>query len=435
MNSTMIFLVLAACGDTVEPVTLPVPQAIRAVDAAGLFAWFPQDPVLSSVRLGGDPVRLEWRVDQGTWSYVEGVAGQDMAADTRYWIPAASLPGSLDTLELRLVAGQDASDITQPVTLTATADLVAPDAPLIADDILQIDLTLQADTLPPASGAIDLSLSRTDSQGDQTDPVDPDCLDGSQLDECLLADLLQAPVDDITAPLSLPGWHPVHADPATLQFTAGLWLDAVGLTGSPVRGLVAQAATVQLASMGRTLYWGDLHGHTNLSYDGCELPDQQCDQRGDYAAEDFFDNARAVGLDFVAITDHAEWERYYPDGLSGSSVDIWTEEQRIAAANDGNGLVALVGYEWTNRRDAPAESEADKYYKGAYEGGHKTVVFSDLDVPVDFRIGAPLSIDTTTKNGLSAYTVGSNPKTDDPQEFYALLDDAAAAHGNIPVLT
>ncbi|RME24645.1 MAG: DUF3604 domain-containing protein [Deltaproteobacteria bacterium] len=262
------------------------------------------------------------------------------------------------------------------------------------------------------------------------------CTDGGSIADCLVDAPTPWELAEVDAPLEIPSVRLVHDEPAMVDFEARIWVDAVGVDGAPARGLLAEGRLDEpIASMGRAVYWGDLHAHSNLSYDGCELPDQSCDHRGDYAGEDFFDNARAEALDFAAITDHAEWERYYPEGLDGPWVDIWSEQQRLVRDADYAGLVPLIGYEWTNKRDKPPSSEADAYYAADYEGGHKTVIFEDIDVPVDFRIGATEDVETTTKSGLSAYTVGDNPQTDDPRVFYGLLEAAEASHGPTRVLS
>ncbi|GAB4317322.1 MAG: hypothetical protein Kow0069_20000 [Promethearchaeota archaeon] len=76
-------------------------------------------------------------------------------------------------------------------------------------------------------------------------------------------------------------------------------------------------------------YWGDIHGHTMLS-DGSGWPDHH-----------FLYARRVAGLDFAAITDHAEILAFNPWGLDSL-------EDTTNAANDPGQFVAFLGLEWTN---------------------------------------------------------------------------------------
>lgn len=82
-----------------------------------------------------------------------------------------------------------------------------------------------------------------------------------------------------------------------------------------------------------TLYWADLHGHSNFS-DGTGTP------------QDYFRYARDVaGLDVAALTDHDYWG-YEP--LS-QSPKLWHHILDTANQfNDPGRFVTLPGYEWTN---------------------------------------------------------------------------------------
>ena len=82
-----------------------------------------------------------------------------------------------------------------------------------------------------------------------------------------------------------------------------------------------------------TLYWADLHGHSNFS-DGTGIP------------EDYFRYARDVArLDVAALTDHDYWG-YEP--LS-KSPKLWHHILDTAKEfNDPGRFVTIYGYEWTN---------------------------------------------------------------------------------------
>ncbi len=81
------------------------------------------------------------------------------------------------------------------------------------------------------------------------------------------------------------------------------------------------------------LYWGDLHGHSQLS-DGTGTPDQ------------FYAYARTVAaLDFAALTDHDHWGMRFLDTTPAMWSDIQESVERHHAPNR---FVALLGYEWTS---------------------------------------------------------------------------------------
>lgn len=110
---------------------------------------------------------------------------------------------------------------------------------------------------------------------------------------------------------------------------------------------------------GRTLYWGDIHGHTAYS-DGWGTPEQ------------FYDHAiHTRGLDFSAVTDHAEWLATFKENLSfvdGAPLDLW---QRTLSTADtyyqAGEFVTLAAFEWTSN-----------------EYGHRCIYFRDTqDVPGD----------------------------------------------------
>jgi len=163
---------------------------------------------------------------------------------------------------------------------------------------------------------------------------------------------------------------------------------------------------LELGTLGRTLLWGDLHAHSNLSQDGCEEPASGCDSREGEAGGDFFDQALASGLDFAAMTEHAELELWY-DG-DGTAHEIWALQQDRIAEAEGTGLIPILGYEWTFGGGS-GKTNAD----GQVVGGHKTVLIEDPAACTAWRIAAVRSLDTRDK-----------PESD---EFYAELNPVVAA--------
>ena len=129
---------------------------------------------------------------------------------------------------------------------------------------------------------------------------------------------------------------------------------------------------------GMTWYWGDLHAHSNWSTDGCEDVDNDCADRNALPAQDFFRNAGLARLDFAAITDHSEADRYYPDGESERSYNIWRGQSRAAEIALSRPVLPILGYEWSYG----SNQEID----GHVVGGHRTVLLSDPTACVDYRL-------------------------------------------------
>ena len=96
------------------------------------------------------------------------------------------------------------------------------------------------------------------------------------------------------------------------------------------------------------IYWGDLHSHTHLSWDG--------------VGDGVFDYARYVsGLDFHAITDHS---RSPKDGFTrGLGPEVWKEQgAAVDAHNESGKFVTLHAYEASFR--APY-GHHNVYFRGA----------------------------------------------------------------------
>jgi hypothetical protein len=113
------------------------------------------------------------------------------------------------------------------------------------------------------------------------------------------------------------------------------------------------------------VYWGDVHGHTELS-----------DGRGDLPA--FLTYARdTAGLDFVIVTDH-DFGHGPPWQMSAAT---WQQIQDAADAHNANGrFVAIAGYEWTSHakywREYTPVAESEQLFDGPPQSyNHKNVYF------------------------------------------------------------
>ena len=107
-----------------------------------------------------------------------------------------------------------------------------------------------------------------------------------------------------------------------------------------------------------SLYWGDLHEHTDVS---------ACARANNPPAGDLYANQRDIEkLDFTAITDHG----YNTDEY------FWTfYKDRVTAYFDQGRFVTLLGEEWTSKSNPPAEPGGPNRY------GHRNLIFRNPRYP------------------------------------------------------
>jgi hypothetical protein len=150
---------------------------------------------------------------------------------------------------------------------------------------------------------------------------------------------------------------------------------------------------------GRRVLWGDVHSHSNLSYDGCEDPEDDCLPVGELPGSEMFAVAEEYGLDFLVITDHSESSQYNRSDLG---IDLNIHEATLALAQEAEGgpVIPLVGFEWTGVYTV-WDPDAGAQVMG---GGHRTVVFDALDPCEDYWVGAK-QVDTARKDeiGIERY--------------------------------
>ena len=130
-----------------------------------------------------------------------------------------------------------------------------------------------------------------------------------------------------------------------------------------------------------TWAWGDLHAHSAWSFDGCENPDLECTHDAQGPGTRFFAEAEGVGLDFAALTDHAEADlyRFAPDALheTGAQYDIWEGQQYLAVVAEGGPVLPVLGYEWTAAHEEEGEEGP---------GSHRTVLLGQAQACEAYRV-------------------------------------------------
>jgi len=165
------------------------------------------------------------------------------------------------------------------------------------------------------------------------------------------------------------------ASSAYLWGIARGWFGALESAGrieaGPVPAVVLdERAAAQRAAApgesGKQILFGDLHVHTTFSSDAFRMSLPLIQGDGAHPPADACDFARMCsGLDFWALTDHAESltaERWR------ESVDSVQQCNRLAGDADDPDLVSFMGFEWTQAGATP-----ETHY------GHKNVIFRHTD--------------------------------------------------------
>ena len=160
-------------------------------------------------------------------------------------------------------------------------------------------------------------------------------------------DLSTAPA---AAPLALEPWHAPPAPDFDLK------------TARAVRGEEQPRRGIEYGRRQLSLYWGDLHDHSNVSV---------CDRRTNPPPEDLFANLRDIArLDFAGLTDHD----YNFDAY------LWAWNGKYARlSHDPGRFVCLLAQEWTSDQIPNAEHPHDR---GApHRHGHRNFFFADPFFP------------------------------------------------------
>lgn len=177
-------------------------------------------------------------------------------------------------------------------------------------------------------------------------------------------------------------------------------------------------------------HWGDLHAHSAWSFDGCENPELDCIHDAAGPASAFFERAEAVGLDFAALTDHAEPDlyRYAADELhpTGATLDIWQGQQLSVVQAEGGPVLPLLGYEWTANHNAGNTDGP---------GTHRTVLLgADRACPAYRVAGRSLPPDGHLPEvGERAFLQEDRPILPSPYSLWQALDEAILAPGCEPL--
>jgi len=320
----------------------------------------------------------------------------------------------------------------------ALVDTTSPSPPiLLADEALELGLALDGGDASLARG--NLLVRRVSDTGEIT-YLNPGCLEGTLEAACWHGELLTL-VDEVSVlelgdhTFSLPPYTPAAGEPRTARF--GPYLQVVDDQGQEVLA----GKDLRAIFVGRTLGFGDLHAHTNLSGDGCEDIEDRCGNRGDYPGQDHFETALGADLDFAAITDHGEWDVLHQEGEA--PIEIWDATVDLVSAAlplEDEGFVPFLGYEWTNFvnvLDQMGEGETGDDYRDQLVAGHKTVLFRQTSACQDYRIGSESETPILIKgdSGQSYSKFGDKVEATTVADFHAAMDAAEGACGALDWMT
>ncbi len=353
---------------------------------------------------------------EGSWILERDLAGgwEELAEGSGPWFDPDALANTL--YRLSDPASGEAGDSLVPSAMALELAAARRGLIYLADEEAALDWTVDLPDLsefPPATGLL-LQLE----EKDETWFLDPSCLEKGDTSSCWTSDFASLQeLESVSASQSM-SFAAETDSPGQVELSVRL---AALLDGE--QPTTVGQASISLLLLGRKLAFGDLHAHCNLSMDGCEDRDADCADREESAGVAFFAEAMANGLDFAALTDHAEYVTYHPDGSPLSAgTDIWDEQDRLVQEAEGvDGFVPILGYEWTFD---------NKTGNGTFDGGHKTVIFDGTDICSDYRVAAPTISDAFNKNRNGELYVGPNPVlAEDVPSFWERLDEAADSCG------
>jgi len=412
-------LVQLACGgDDDDDDASPPSHAIEGLLGEGGVALFVDPPPTGSLT-------IEATAEDGA-IYSVSLAGGDVAIDDR---------GASGTT-YALLDGDEELARCAPIEPVASVAADPDPAVLLAGESLTLQLEIDGAGLTLATA--DLVVRRRLLPAGGTTYLDPACLDEEVLDDsCWLVSptplQTNAAVADLE-PLVLPPHAPVTDGPHVEEI--GPWLHVLADDGAELFAGEAR----RVVFLGTSLVWGDPHAHSNLSHDGCEDA-ETCRNRGTTPGEDFFDNAVGAGLDFAAITEHAEWQSLQQDG--DATYELWDEVlDRVedALVYEDDGFVPLLGFEWTsfvNPLEVLEGGELALEHPEEFNRGHKTVLFHSTDVCDLYRVGAETAADLFVKveSGLVYGQEEDRPVAATTDQFGTRMAEAADACGEQEVVT
>jgi hypothetical protein len=376
-----------------------------------------EDQELVAVSGEGGVVLLVERAPPSGAVLVRDLDGVELAISSRRLVDPDGREGGC----YRLVAGKHdlGQACAEPIALTGSA---SPSPPvMLVGESAEVDWSLESRLPAWAAAEGELVLRRQRPETGEERWLDAGCLGLDSLASSCWSERISAlPAED--AWLSLPPYRPEH-DGALVE-RLGVFLAFED--GQGARVLAGEE--LELAFLDQRLVWGDLHGHTNLSMDGCEDPEAGCRPRRETLGQDYFANAEEAGLDFAAITDHAEFDEITEDG--GPALDIWDATLDLVAAAEGlDDFVPLLGFEWTHRvkrEEVLGPDDDPEDLAEAFTAGHRTVILSEPDACRAYRLASRTPAESFVKAGtaISYNVVEEHREATRLADLYDALDDA-----------
>jgi hypothetical protein len=287
-----------------------------------------------------------------------------------------------------------------------------------AEDELGLRVKLVSDVLDTSK--LYVEREGRSSLGVESGWLKSSCRDGDGLEDCF--DSEQDFWSEATADrwYAIPEWERYSLWPTAEELRVEARVAANSEQGR--RMVVAATASTSFWSLGRRLVWGDPHAQSNLSWDGCEVEDQGCIPRFGSPAADFFQQARAAGLDFAGLTDSSEASSYFPNGILAREYPIWEEQIAAVKSSEREDFIPLLGFEWSPHDLSRARSEAP------WNSGARVVLFEASDVCAEYRVAAQRA-QASLEKGQASYSPAEGAVSSTAVGLYEAFEHASASCG------
>ena len=394
----------------------------RAEDSSE-SSWYLDGPEGVLVGLppeGGGRWRLQQQTKRG-WKTLAGVQRGEDLLPAPWFIPAAQLEEG-DRAFRWVGAG---SGKVSAVLATAELVFTENDQEIFeAEEALGLQVKLESGVLEVAQAYV--QRAGVSTLGEETGWLQPLCRDGDPRDQCFSVGE-QAWTELRSGRWStLPRWDRFSRWPSEEVITVVARVTAN--TDAGRQSVAVAVATTRFYSLGRDLVWGDPHAQSNLSWDGCEVDEQGCISRFGTPAADFFQQARAAGLQFAGLTDSSEAMSYFPNGILAREYRIWEEQIAAVQSFAREDFVPLMGYEWSPHDLSRARSEAP------WDSGARVVLFEASDPCGDFRVAAQRA-QASLEKGLGSYSPADGMVDNTAAGLYRALELAEASCGYEPLVS
>jgi hypothetical protein len=390
-------------------------------EESGNPAWFLESPdgvVLSLPSEGGGRWRLQQQTSRG-WKTLARIQRSDDLLPVPWFVPTADLANGERAFRW-LGSGSEVPVVQRTAELVFTGQ----ERELFeAHEPLGLEVKLESTAIDAAEAFV--TRTGLSALGLDTGWLQPVCQDGDSRDACFADDEQAWTGLRAGRWAEVPHWDRYSSWPVDVAITV---LARVPANTAEGRQLVTVASgSTEFYSLGRELVWGDPHAQSNLSWDGCEVDEQGCISRFGTPAADFFQQARAAGLQFAALTDSSEASSYFPNGVLAREYGIWEEQIAAVKSFEREDFIPLLGYEWSPHDMNRARSEAP------WSSGARVLLFEARDPCEDYRVAAQRA-QANLEKGVGSYSPFDGVVDNTATGLYRAIEWAGASCGFEPLV-